>query len=137
MPILLTFKCSLIFAIWQIVFILQKLKLWIIFGSGYRPLIWRPKSLPGLLQEQSNSIFVKNVQVTNWEISKCYWKVLCYKLIQRFRVTCLIAGQYNTALLWHITGSILTCKRLHGQKRWKTLENHEYKHALLYNELVK
>ena len=28
----------------------------------------------------------------------------CYKLIQLFRVTCFIAGQYNTGLLWHITG---------------------------------
>ena len=30
----------------------------------------------------------------------------CYKLIQLFRVTCFIACQYNTGLLWHITGII-------------------------------
>ena len=30
----------------------------------------------------------------------------CYKLIQLFRVTCFIAGQYNTDLLWHIAGII-------------------------------
>ena len=28
----------------------------------------------------------------------------CYKLIQRLRVTYFIAGQYNTVLLWLITG---------------------------------
>ena len=27
----------------------------------------------------------------------------CYELIQRFRVTGIFTGQYNTALLWHIT----------------------------------
>ena len=27
----------------------------------------------------------------------------CYKVIQRFTVTCFIAGQCNTGLLWHIT----------------------------------
>ena len=27
-----------------------------------------------------------------------------YKLTQLFRVTCFIAGQYSTGLLWHITG---------------------------------
>ena len=32
--------------------------------------------------------------------------LFCYKVIQLFRVTCFIAGQYNTALLWHITGII-------------------------------
>ena len=31
----------------------------------------------------------------------------CYKLIQRLRVTCFLAGQYNTGLVWHITGIIL------------------------------
>ena len=30
--------------------------------------------------------------------------LICYKLIQHFRVTYFIAGQHNTALLWHITG---------------------------------
>ena len=30
----------------------------------------------------------------------------CYKLIQGFRVTCFIAGQYNTDVLGHITGII-------------------------------
>ena len=32
----------------------------------------------------------------------------CYKLIQLFRVTCFIAGKYNTALSWHITDYIET-----------------------------
>ena len=27
---------------------------------------------------------------------------ICYKLVQRLRVTCFIAGQYNTDLLRHI-----------------------------------
>ena len=31
---------------------------------------------------------------------------ICYKVIQRFRVTCFIAGQCNTDLLWHITDII-------------------------------
>ena len=29
---------------------------------------------------------------------------ICYKVIQQFRVTWFIAGQYDTGLLWHITG---------------------------------
>ena len=31
---------------------------------------------------------------------------LLYKVVQRFGVTCLFTGQYDTALLWHITDVI-------------------------------
>ena len=36
-----------------------------------------------------------------WQVEKKF--KYCYKVIQQFRVTCFIAGQYNAALLWHIT----------------------------------
>ena len=45
---------------------------------------------------------------------------MCYKLIQLFRVTCFIAGQYNTGLLWHITAAVsYFCGRI-GVWRWET-----------------
>ena len=33
---------------------------------------------------------------------------MLYKVVQRFGVTCLFTGQYDTDLLWHITDVIST-----------------------------
>ena len=52
----------------------------------------------------------KNTEVFYLRFVNLYFLLkFCYKLIQQFKVTCFIAGQYNTGLLWHITGIILLC----------------------------
>ena len=89
---------------------------WTQWRSGIH---WHLKAWPGILDPASwkaslGSIIAWNKIYTagypsNW--IECDGRQipdgsLCYKLIQIFRVTCFIAGQYNTDLLRHITSII-------------------------------
>ena len=47
------------------------------------------------------------------------WILVLYKVVQRFGVTCLFTGQYDTALLWHITDVIF--KILPMQMKYRIL----------------
>ena len=47
-------------------------------------------------------INLKFLQDSDLDLIWCS-NLLLYKVVQRFGVTCLFTGQYDTDLLWHIT----------------------------------